>query len=83
MEIQDEGSQLIAELTAPPPGGTVIDACAGAGGKTLALGALMTRALGMPAVERDDWRTLISRLLDAVTEDPAGETASSPSREEQ
>ena len=50
---------------------------------TLALGALMTRALGMPAVERDEWRTLISRLLDAVTEDPVGETAPSPSREEQ
>lgn len=41
MELQDEGSQLIAELVAPPPGGTVIDACAGAGGKTLALGALL------------------------------------------
>ncbi len=40
-ELQDEGSQLIAELVAPPPGGVVIDACAGAGGKTLALGALM------------------------------------------
>ncbi|HYG75880.1 MAG TPA: RsmB/NOP family class I SAM-dependent RNA methyltransferase [Planctomycetota bacterium] len=41
IEIQDEGSQLIAEITAPAPGSLVIDACAGAGGKTLALGALM------------------------------------------
>ncbi|MCS6914184.1 MAG: class I SAM-dependent methyltransferase [Myxococcales bacterium] len=41
MELQDEGSQLIAELVAPPPGGLVVDACAGAGGKTLALGSLM------------------------------------------
>jgi 16S rRNA (cytosine967-C5)-methyltransferase len=40
-ELQDAGSQLIAELTAPPPKGTVVDACAGAGGKTLALGALL------------------------------------------
>jgi len=40
-ELQDAGSQLIAELTAPPPRGLVIDACAGAGGKTLALGALL------------------------------------------
>lgn len=40
-EVQDEGSQLIAELVAPPPGATVIDACAGAGGKTLALAALL------------------------------------------
>jgi 16S rRNA (cytosine967-C5)-methyltransferase len=39
-ELQDAGSQLIAELCAPPPRGTIIDACAGAGGKTLALGAL-------------------------------------------
>ncbi|MCA9517865.1 MAG: RsmB/NOP family class I SAM-dependent RNA methyltransferase [Myxococcales bacterium] len=40
-EVQDEASQLVAELTAPPPRGLVVDACAGAGGKTLALGALM------------------------------------------
>jgi 16S rRNA (cytosine967-C5)-methyltransferase len=40
-EIQDVGSQLIAELVAPPPRGVVVDACAGAGGKTLALGALL------------------------------------------
>lgn len=40
-EVQDEGSQLIALLVAPPPKGLVIDVCAGAGGKTLALGALL------------------------------------------
>jgi 16S rRNA (cytosine967-C5)-methyltransferase len=40
-ELQDAGSQVIAELTAPPPRGVVVDACAGAGGKTLALGALL------------------------------------------
>jgi 16S rRNA (cytosine967-C5)-methyltransferase len=40
-ELQDAGSQLIAELCAPPPRGLVVDACAGAGGKTLALGALL------------------------------------------
>lgn len=40
-EMQDEASQLVAELVAPPPGGLVVDACAGAGGKTLALAALM------------------------------------------
>ena len=38
-EVMDEGSQLVAELVAPPPGGRVADACAGAGGKTLAIGA--------------------------------------------
>jgi 16S rRNA (cytosine967-C5)-methyltransferase len=41
MEVQDEGSQLVAEVVAPPPRGVVIDACAGAGGKTLALGATL------------------------------------------
>lgn len=40
-ELMDEGSQLVAEVVAPPPGGLVIDVCAGAGGKTLALGALL------------------------------------------
>lgn len=40
-EAQDEGSQLIAELVAPPPKARVVDYCAGAGGKTLALAALM------------------------------------------
>lgn len=40
-DLQDESSQLAAEIVAPPPGSLVIDFCAGAGGKTLALGALM------------------------------------------
>src|SRR5215831_13916674 len=40
-EVMDEGSQLVAELVAPPPGGRVVDACAGAGGKTLAVGAAL------------------------------------------
>jgi 16S rRNA (cytosine967-C5)-methyltransferase len=41
IEVQDEGSQLIARLVAPRRGEMVVDFCAGAGGKTLALGALM------------------------------------------
>lgn len=40
-EVQDEGSQLIAELVDARPGMTVVDACAGAGGKSLALAASM------------------------------------------
>ncbi|MGX7708699.1 RsmB/NOP family class I SAM-dependent RNA methyltransferase [Methylobacterium sp. Gmos1] len=40
-EIQDEGSQLAARLSGARPGMTVIDLCAGGGGKTLALAALM------------------------------------------
>ena len=41
VEIQDEGSQLIAALTDARPGMRVADWCAGAGGKTLALAAAM------------------------------------------
>ena len=41
VEIQDEGSQLIAALVGAAPGMRVVDWCAGAGGKTLALAAAM------------------------------------------
>jgi 16S rRNA (cytosine967-C5)-methyltransferase len=41
IEVQDEGSQLLALLAQPRRGALVVDFCAGAGGKTLALGAAM------------------------------------------
>jgi 16S rRNA (cytosine967-C5)-methyltransferase len=41
IEVQDEGSQLLALLTGAKRGEMVVDFCAGAGGKTLALGAMM------------------------------------------
>lgn len=41
VEVQDEGSQLLGYLLAPKRGEMVVDFCAGAGGKTLHLGALM------------------------------------------
>ena len=41
VEVQDEGSQLLGHLLAPRRGEMVVDFCAGAGGKTLLLGALM------------------------------------------
>ncbi len=41
VEVQDAGSQLIAPLMEARPGECVIDSCAGAGGKTLQLAALM------------------------------------------
>ena len=44
VEIQDEGSQLIALLCDAKPGMNVVDYCAGAGGKTLALAASMGRS---------------------------------------
>ena len=44
LEVQDEGSQLLAYLLAPRRGEMVADFCAGAGGKTLALSMLMRGA---------------------------------------
>lgn len=41
MEVQDEGSQIAARLAGAEPGMQVLDYCAGAGGKTLALSADM------------------------------------------
>ncbi len=41
MEAQDEGSQLLAELATAAPAKLVVDYCAGAGGKTLAMAARM------------------------------------------
>lgn len=41
IEIQDEGSQLVAGLVDARPGERVVDFCAGAGGKTLAIAAQM------------------------------------------
>src|SRR4029079_11457606 len=41
LEVQDEGSQLVGLLVAPRRADMVVDFCAGAGGKTLLLGAMM------------------------------------------
>ncbi len=41
VEVQDEGSQLLGLLVAPRRGEMIADFCAGAGGKTLLLGAMM------------------------------------------
>ncbi|MBR2123874.1 MAG: RsmB/NOP family class I SAM-dependent RNA methyltransferase [Acetobacter sp.] len=41
IEIQDEGSQLVAAITGVTPGMRVLDYCAGAGGKTLAMAMMM------------------------------------------
>lgn len=57
VEVQDEGSQLAAILAAPPRGGQVLDLCAGGGGKTLALAALMDGAGQLYAYD-DDLRRL-------------------------
>ena len=56
-EIQDEGSQLAGLLCGARPGETVVDLCAGGGGKTLALAAAMGNS-GRLVASDDDPRRL-------------------------
>ncbi|MDB5667544.1 MAG: RsmB/NOP family class SAM-dependent methyltransferase [Alphaproteobacteria bacterium] len=60
VEIQDEGSQLLAFACRAQPGETVLDLCAGAGGKTLALAAEMANQGRILASDADRGR--LSRL---------------------
>jgi 16S rRNA (cytosine967-C5)-methyltransferase len=53
IEVQDEGSQLATLVSAAKPGEQVIDLCAGAGGKTLALAAMMQGKGRLIATDRD------------------------------
>ena len=64
-EIQDEGSQLAALLTGACADQTVIDLCAGAGGKTLALAALMENRGRLLATDLDSRR--LAPLHDRLT----------------
>jgi 16S rRNA (cytosine967-C5)-methyltransferase len=56
IEVQDEGSQLAALLTSAKPGEQVVDLCAGAGGKTLALAAMMQNKGQIYATDDDKRR---------------------------
>jgi 16S rRNA (cytosine967-C5)-methyltransferase len=64
LEVQDEGSQLIASLVGARPGMQVVDFCAGAGGKSLAMG-----------VEMDGKGRLIACDVNASRLDRTGERA--------
>jgi len=57
VEVQDEGSQLAALFSGAKPGEQVLDLCAGAGGKTLALAAMMENK-GQIFATDDDKRRL-------------------------
>ena len=56
VEVQDEGSQLLTQLVAARRGEMVVDFCAGAGGKTLALGAAMRNTGRLYAFDVSDKR---------------------------
>lgn len=60
VEIQDEGSQLIALACRPMPGMRIVDLCAGAGGKSLALAAAAGNAVELIACDTN--RQRLSRL---------------------
>lgn len=59
IEVQDEGSQLIALASDPKPGEKILDLCAGAGGKSLALAAAEPSAV---ILATDTNRTRLSKL---------------------
>lgn len=56
VEVQDEGSQLIVNLMDIQPGHTILDLCAGAGGKTLAIAALLQNKGRVIATDTAGWR---------------------------
>lgn len=55
-EVQDAGSQLISEFLDPKPGDLVIDACAGAGGKSLHLASIMKNKGKIISMDVEDWK---------------------------
>ena len=60
VEVQDAGSQAVALAAEARPGATIVDLCAGAGGKTLALAAMMANRGRIVAADAD--RARLSRL---------------------
>lgn len=55
-EMQDASSQLVAPFLAPSPGMRVVDACAGGGGKTLHLAALLQNRGSIIALDTMAWK---------------------------
>lgn len=68
-EVQDEGSQIVADLAFPQEGEQVLDYCAGGGGKTLAMSAAMNNKGQVHAYDTDRKRLapIIERLKRAGT----------------
>lgn len=55
-EVQDGSSQKVAAFLNPQPGSLVVDACAGAGGKTLHLAALMNNTGRIVSMDTEAWK---------------------------
>lgn len=61
-EVQDASSQLVASALAVEPGMRVIDACAGAGGKSLHLAALMENKGKVISMDVEEWKLQQAKL---------------------
>lgn len=61
-EVQDASSQLVAAALAVEPGMRVIDACAGAGGKSLHLAALMQNKGKVLSMDVEEWKLQQTKL---------------------
>ena len=61
-EVQDASSQLVAASLAVEPGMRVIDACAGAGGKSLHLAALMENKGKVLSMDVEEWKLQQAKL---------------------
>ena len=61
-EVQDASSQLVAAALQVEPGMRVIDACAGAGGKSLHLAALMGNKGKVISMDIEDWKLQQAKL---------------------
>lgn len=82
VEVQDEGSQLVAIACRPEPGMRIVDLCAGAGGKALALASAVSNAVDLVALDTNRQRlqrlapradragaSITTRLLNAPREE--------------
>lgn len=63
-EVQDAGSQMVAKLAGALPGDQVLDLCAGAGGKSLAMAALMLNSGQIFAYDSD--RSRLAPIYDRI-----------------
>lgn len=61
-EVQDASSQLVAAALAVEPGMRVIDACAGAGGKSLHIAALMQNKGKVLSMDVEEWKLQQTKL---------------------
>jgi 16S rRNA (cytosine967-C5)-methyltransferase len=55
-EVQDAASQMVADFMDVKPGMKVVDACAGAGGKSLHLGSIMQNKGRIIALDTEEWK---------------------------